>query len=138
MRTKNTTTNLPAAQTTVKDLINVLGTVVSTSSLLTVFPTLAFHMLITFYLLLIIMAMVVGKDGKSPSLMTFVLLWHFFALPTWILRSFTVKTCKKPCGMLIFFIVVVILFFVLQPHFITAMANIKSWIKVALLEIAHI
>jgi hypothetical protein len=82
--------------------------------------------------------MVVGKEGKSPSLMTFVLVWHFFALPAWILRSFTVRMCKKPYGMLICFVVIAILFFVLQSYLITAVTNIKSWIKDALLEIAHV
>lgn len=138
MRTRNNTIYLPAAQPTMRDLSKVLGTVLSTSGLLAAFSPLAFHMMVTFYLVLIGVAIVVGKNGACPSLMTFVLVWHFFAIPAWFLRSFTVKACKKPVGMFICFIVVAILFFVLQPYLITAVTNIKSWIKDALAEIARL
>jgi hypothetical protein len=137
MRTKNNATHLPVAQPAIRDFNAVLGTVFSASTLLTAFESLAFHMMVTFYFLLIIVAMVVGKEGKCPSLMTFVLVWHLFALPTLILRSFTVRMCKKPYGMLICFAVIAILFFVLQPYLITAMINIKSWIKDALVEMTR-
>lgn len=135
MRTNNNTANSPAAQSTMSDLNRVFGTVLSTSGLLAAFSPLAFHMMMTFYLLLIISAIVVGKGAKSPSLMTFVLIWHLAAIPIWILRCVAVRVCKKPLGMLICFVSVATLFFILQPHLITAVTNIGGWIKQALAEI---
>jgi hypothetical protein len=137
MRTNSNTVNLPPPQSTMREINGILGTVLSTSGLLAAFSPLAFHMMMTFYLVLIGVAIVAGKNGTCPSLMTFFIVWHLFSFPAWILRSLVVKACKKPVGMLICFVMVAFLFFVAQPYLITAAANIKSWIKGALAEMTN-
>jgi hypothetical protein len=94
-------------------------------------------MMITFYIVLLGVAIMVGKNGTCPSLMTFAILWHLFSIPAWILRCVAIKACKKPFGMLICFVAVAILLFVLQPYLITALANIKIWIKDGLAEMTR-
>ena len=95
METKHETTNTDF-ESTLKSVSAALKSFFPASSLMTSFPPLAFHMMITFYALLIAVAIAKGPDGQSPSLMAFILLWHFCAIPAWILRSLTLKLCKTP------------------------------------------
>ncbi len=111
---------------------DVFKDVVSASNLFAGFPSVAIHMMITFYLMLIIVAMAAGSGGSSPNLMTFVLLWHVFAIPAWILKCLILKLCQSPFGMLLFFTFVLVLVFLFQKPLIMALTNIANWAKLVI------
>lgn len=105
---------------------------ISASKLFAGFPSVAIHMMITFYLMLIIVAMAAGSGGSSPNLMAFVLLWHFCAIPAWILKCLILRLCQSSFGQLLFLTVVLFLVFLLQKPLIMALTNIADWAKMAL------
>jgi hypothetical protein len=121
----------------VRDFLRGARTVSSASGWLSTFPNLAFHMMITFYLLLIIMAVIMGPEKESPKLMFFVVLWHLFAFPTWLARGLMLKICRAPLGMLLCFLVILILLFLLQQQLITAPHTITKWTQEAFVEIGR-
>jgi hypothetical protein len=119
-------------ESTLKDLGAAAKNLFPAAGLFANFPPLAFHMMITFYVLLIIVAMAKGAGGESPSLMAFVLLWHFCAIPAMLLRSLTLKLCRSPLGMLLCFTALLFLLLLLQKHLSIAFLNIGEWVKDAL------
>jgi hypothetical protein len=111
----------------------IFKTLGSASGMLNAFPKLALHMMITFYLVLIIMAIIIGPQ-KPPSLMVFVLYWHLTVIPAWILRSLTLWLCKTPLGMLVCFAAFLLLLLLFQQDLTAGLETIKTWIRYALRE----
>ncbi len=105
------------------------------SGLLVSYYLIAFHMMMMFYLTLIAVAIFVGKEGKSPSLMAFIILWHLLAIPVWLLRMATLKICRTPIGMLVCFALLVALAVGLQQQLAVALSNLMLWMSTALAEL---
>jgi hypothetical protein len=119
------------AETTVRNLKAAVRATFSGPGLVANYHTIAFHMMMTFYLLLVVMAIAPGQEGKSPSLMSFILLWHLVAIPVWLLRKLTLRVCREPLGMLVGFVVFAIALLALQDPLTLALANLINWIKSA-------
>lgn len=111
----------------------IMKTLGSASGVLNAFPKLALHMMVTFYLMLIIMAILVDSESP-PSLMAFVLYWHCFAVLTLGIPSLIFWLCKSPLGMLACLTVVFLLILILHDNFANALETIESWLKFALRE----
>lgn len=93
---------------------------------------LSIHMMITFYLLLLVMAALAGEGGKSPSLMAFVVVWHVIALPIWLLRNLMLKLCHNPLGILLCFTIFAGVVVSFHEHLVTGLTNISHWIEAML------
>jgi hypothetical protein len=135
MANKNNQIMLQASDQVTGDYSPALKSLASASGFLFSFPKLAFHMMITFYLFLIIFAIAAGPNGASPSLMQFVMVWHFLAFPTWLLRSLTLRLCKNPLGMLAFFLGVLLVILRFHSCLSVAMSNILTWAKAAIMAL---
>lgn len=119
-----------ATSAIMRDLKSVLKPTFPGPGLFASYYFLGFHMMVTFYLMLLIMAMLAGSGGQSPSLMAFVVLWHVFAVPIWLLRNLTLKLCQRPLGMLLCFTIAAGIIVLIQRPLIIALTNISNWIKV--------
>lgn len=98
------------------------------------FPTVALHMMITFYLTLLAFAIAAGEKGQCPDLMSFIIIWHLAAVPAWFLKTITLKMCGTPWGMFLFFLMLGILVFSLKEYLLLGQYNIGRWISEAWLE----
>lgn len=124
---------LPVPEPLTGPLSPIMKTLGSASGVLNAFPKLALHMMVTFYLMLIIMAIILDPENP-PSLMAFILYWHLFALLTLGVPTLTVWLCKSPLGMLGCLAVVVLLLLFWQDDFARALQTIASWLRTALRE----
>ena len=93
------------------------------------FPGVALHMMVTFYLTLLLVAIAAGESGSSPSLMAFILIWHAAAIPAWFLRSLCLRLCSNSFGLLLFFTAILLLVYMLQGQISIGIHNILTWIQ---------
>jgi hypothetical protein len=135
MLARNHETTETGVESTLKDYVAAAKNLFPAVGLFGSFPPLAFHMMLTFYVLLIIVAMVKGAGGQCPSLMAFILLWHFCAIPALFLRSISLKLCRTPLGMLLCFTALLLLILLLQKPLSIAFLNIGKWVKDAISSI---
>ena len=88
-------------------------------------------MMVTFYLTLLLVAIMAGEGGSSPSLMAFILIWHAAAIPAWFLRSICFRLCSNSFGLLLFATLILLLVYALQTQISIGIHNILTWIQAA-------
>ncbi len=96
----------------------------------------AVHWMITLHLTLLLVACLAGPNGKSPSLMLFLLLTYFLAFPLWLVKNAIEKLCCNPLGLMLLLIVLFLAVYACRDFLSIGLDNIFRWISEALQELS--
>ncbi len=116
-----------AAESLWRDLKPVSKSPLSIFKLEIEFPTIAIHMMITFYVTLLLIAILKGPNAHSPGLMSFVLIWHAMAIPCWFLKSLFERLWSNTFGALLFFLLIFFLIYLFHHQIGIGLLNIINW-----------
>ncbi len=89
----------------------------------------AVHWMITFHLALFILACMAGPNGKSPSLMPFVLLTYVLAIVLWPIKNLIEKLCCNAFGLMLLMTALFLIFYFANGHLLVGLENIARWIR---------
>ncbi|RMD60070.1 hypothetical protein D6833_10455 [Candidatus Parcubacteria bacterium] len=123
---------LHALHSALNSLKPVAGEPLRLMRMLLVLAPVSIHWMLTFHLTLFVYACLVGPEGKSPSLMFFVLLTYLATLVLWPLWNLVEKLCCSAFGLMFLLTVLFLIVYFANGHLLVGLANIARWIGEAM------